>query len=127
VILSALGGEPPRVSSGQWEADWIYIDDVVDGFLAAGCTPGTEGLTIDLGSGALTSVRAVVQKIIELTDHKVQAIFGAHRDRPFEQVRVADTELAHAVLGWKATTSLAEGLARTVDWLRRKMEEDARW
>ena len=124
VILAALRGEVPKVSSGQWEADWIYIDDVVDGFLAAGYTPGIDGMTIDLGSGALTSVRAVVQKIIELTDERVQPVFGAQRDRPYEKVRVAETDLAYATLRWKATTSVNEGLARTVEWLRHQLNED---
>ena len=124
VILAALHGEVPKVSSGQWEADWIYIDDVVDGFSAAGYTPGIDGMTIDLGSGALTSVRAVVQKIIELTDQRVQPVFGAHSDRPYEKVRVAETGLAYTTLRWKARTSINEGLARTVDWLRHQAKEN---
>jgi len=125
VIHTALCGEAPKISSGQWEADWIYIDDVVDGFLAAGCTAGIDGWMIDLGTGGLTSVRTVVQKIIELTGKKVQPIFGANHDRPFEQVRVADTELAYATLHWRATTSLTEGLARTVGWVRQQVTQKA--
>ena len=83
-----------------------------------------DGMTIDLGSGALTSVRAVVQKIIELTDQRVQPVFGAHSDRPYEKVRVAETGLAYTTLRWKATTSINEGLARTVDWLRHQAKEN---
>ncbi len=30
-----LRGEPPRLSSGTREIDWIYIDDVVEAFVAA--------------------------------------------------------------------------------------------
>ena len=124
VILAALRREAPKISSGQWQADWIYIDDVVEGFMAAGCTPGICGKTIDLGSGALTSVRAVVQKIIDLTDQEVHPIFGAQRDRRFEEVRVADTEFAYATLGWRSTIPLTEGLARTVDWLREHVNQN---
>jgi UDP-glucose 4-epimerase len=125
VTLSALRGESPKVSSGQWQADWIYIDDVVTGVMAAGSTPGTDGLTIDLGSGELTSVCAVVQKIIDLTGHKVKPIFGAHPDRPFEQIRIADTKQAYATLGWKPTVSLTEGLERTIRWLQQQVKEYA--
>lgn len=125
VTLSVLRGESPRVSSGQWQADWIYIDDVVTGFVAAGATPGTDGLIIDLGSGELTSVRDVVQKIIDLTGDKVKPIFGANPDRPFEQIRVADTKQAYATLGWKPTVTLTEGLERTISWLREQFKDYA--
>jgi nucleoside-diphosphate-sugar epimerase len=125
VTLSALRGESPKLSSGQWQADWVYIDDVVAGFIAAGATPGTDGLIIDLGSGALTSVRDVVQRIIALTGDKVKPIFGASPDRPFEQIRVADTQYAYATLGWKPRVSLSEGLERTILWLRQQVNEYA--
>jgi nucleoside-diphosphate-sugar epimerase len=123
--LSALRGEAPKLSSGEWQADWIYVDDVVAGFLAAGSKPGIDGLTIDLGSGELTTVAEVVQKIIDLTGHKVKPIFGAHPDRPFEPIRVADTKQACATLGWQPTVSLTEGLERTLSWLRKRIKEDA--
>jgi UDP-glucose 4-epimerase len=122
--LSALRGESPKLSSGGWQADWIYVDDVVAGFLAAGSTAGIDGLTIDLGSGELTTVAAIVQNIINLTGRKVKPIFGAHADRPFEQICVADTKQAYATLGWQPTVSLTEGLERTISWLRERVKED---
>ena len=123
--LSAFRGESPKLSRGEWQADWIYIDDVVAGFLAAGSTPGIDGLTIDLGSGELTTVAAIVQIILDLTGRNVKPIFGALPDRPFEQICVADTKQAHATLGWQPTVSLTEGLERTISWLRARAKEVA--
>ena len=88
-------------------------------------TPGIEGLTIDLGSGELTTIASMVQKIIDLTGHNVKPIFGAQPDRPFEQIRVADTKQAHAALGWQPTVSLNEGLERTISWLRERVKKEA--
>ena len=34
VIVSLLNGEAPKLSSGQQQFDWIYVDDVTDGFVA---------------------------------------------------------------------------------------------
>src|SRR5262245_45538890 len=42
VILSLLKEEAPKLSSGQWQADWIYVDDVIDGLLAAAQSPALE-------------------------------------------------------------------------------------
>jgi len=47
--------------------------------------------------------------------------FGAIADRPFEQVRVADTAKSGSLMGWQPVTPLEEGLERTVDWYRRQL------
>jgi UDP-glucose 4-epimerase len=121
VTLSFLRGETPKIASGRWQADWIYIDDVIEGLLAAACLPGVEGSTIDLGSGTLVSVREVVDRIIKLVGTSIKPSFGALPDRPAEELRVADVVYAQAKIGWKPTTSLEEGLARTVDWYRKQV------
>jgi nucleoside-diphosphate-sugar epimerase len=96
----------------------VYIDDVIEGFLQAALAPGIDGETIDLGSGALTSVRTVVECLATMISCEVKPLFGALPDRPFEQVRLADTAGALAKIGWKATMSLEQGLQQTVDWYR---------
>ena len=53
LALALLRGERPRLSSGRVRGDWIYIDDVVDAFVAAAAAPGIEGQTLDIGTGTL--------------------------------------------------------------------------
>jgi UDP-glucose 4-epimerase len=118
VTLALLRDESPQLSSGEWNADWIYVDDVIDGFIAAMTSSQAEGCTVDLGSGTLVSVRTIVQEIVKLTGAKVEPAFGALPDRPFEQVRVADVAQAAAKIGWRPATPLAVGLQRTVEWYR---------
>lgn len=118
VTLALLKGQTPELSSGVRKVDWIYVDDVAAGYLAAATAKGVEGSTIDLGSGKMDSVRTVVEKLVELIDPKVKPLFGSIADRPLEQTRRADVERFHQLLGWRAQTSLAEGLRRTVDWYR---------
>ena len=121
VTLALLKGEAPRLSSGRWKADWIYIDDVIDGLLAAAQVPHVEGCTFDLGSGVLVSVRAIVQQLVKLVRTDLEPMFGALPDRPFEQVRVAKIAGAEAKLGWEPLIPLNEGLIRTVEWYRTQM------
>jgi nucleoside-diphosphate-sugar epimerase len=120
VIHTLLQNEILRISSGDWQADWIYIDDVIDGFLAAAYVSGIEGDTIDLGSGTLTPIRGVVQQILKLVGSKTDPEYGALPDRPFEQVRAANLSDAYSKLAWKPTTPLEKGLALTIDWYRRE-------
>jgi UDP-glucose 4-epimerase len=125
VTLSLLQGNPPRLSSGRWEADWIYVDDVIDGLVAAAQVTAIPSSTIDLGSGTLVSIHTIVQHLVELTGSRAMPLFGALPDRPLEQVRVADLSCADAALGWKPTVSLVDGLQRTVDWYREDLKASA--
>jgi nucleoside-diphosphate-sugar epimerase len=117
-ILSLLRGEAPQLSSGSRIADFVYVLDVVRGLLWAGLRPGVEGKTIDLGTGTGTTVREVVELLVELSGSAARPVFGALPDRPGERRRVADTEAARRHLGWLPLCSLREGLAQTVAWYR---------
>jgi UDP-glucose 4-epimerase len=123
VTMSLLEGKAPRLSNAALEADWIYIDDVIEGFLAVADTPNLEGATIDLGSGSLRSVSWVVKQLQALIDPNVEPLFGALPDRPKEQVRVANTAQTALRLRWKPAISLQHGLQLTVDWYRQHMRE----
>jgi UDP-glucose 4-epimerase len=118
VISTLLAGEAPKLSSGKRPVDWIYVDDLVAGLLAMAHAPQIAGQTIDLGSGALTTVRAVVDRLVNCVDARIVPAFGAMPDRSQERVRVANTVEAYQKLNWKAGTSLEEGLRITVDWYK---------
>jgi nucleoside-diphosphate-sugar epimerase len=118
VILSLLKGATPQLSSGVRKADWIYVDDVVAGYLAAAAAKGMEGATIDLGTGRLESVRTVVEELCGLIDPQVQPAFGSIPERALEQTRTAHAEASFRRLGWRAEVSLRDGLSHTADWYR---------
>ncbi len=124
VTLSLLRGDPPKLTSGTRWVDWIFVDDVVEGLLAAAGTPGLEGKEIDIGSGQLTQIRAVVERLVRLVDPKIVPLLGAVTDRPLEQTRVADTARSRALMGWEPRVSLEEGLQATVDWFRARAAQD---
>ena len=121
VTLSLLRGESPKLASGRWQADWVYIQDVIEGLLAAAQVSGVEGCTIDLGSGTMIPVREVVDHIVALVGTSINPSFGALPDRPAEEIRAADLAYARDTIAWKPATSLEEGIARTVAWYREQL------
>jgi nucleoside-diphosphate-sugar epimerase len=123
VIRALLRNEPPRLSSGRRMVDWVYVDDLIRGLLLAGSLDGIEGEELDLGSGQLVSVRAVVEQLVQVTGSAVSPEFGALPDRPHEIERRADAVAAHARIGWRAETTLEDGLNRTVAWCRTQKSE----
>jgi UDP-glucose 4-epimerase len=116
VITSLLRGESPELSAGTRPVDWVYLDDVVEALFASATTEGVLGKTLDVGSGMLTPVRAVVEEIVRLMRPSAEPRFGAVPDRPNERILAADVERTQALLGWTPRTPLSRGLAATVDW-----------
>ena len=125
VTTSLLRGEAPELMSGDREVDWVYVDDVVDAFLSAAVTPIADAASLDIGSGELVAVRAVVGQLRRLVGGSIEPSFGALPDRRLERVRVANPEPAAAAIGWRPRTSLHDGLARTVDFYRRTTARSA--
>jgi nucleoside-diphosphate-sugar epimerase len=123
VTLSLLRGKIPDLMSGTREIDWIFIDDVVDAYLAIARNDRLNGETIDIGSGVLTSVRSIVENLVEIILPGTRLEFGGVADRPLERVRVADVERTYTLTGWKPRKALAEGLAQTVDWYRNTLQD----
>lgn len=121
IIRSLLEGEAPKLSSGRRMVDWIYVDDVIDGFLAAGTSSGVEGATLDLGTGEMVSIGEVANRLTDLTASGIRPALGALPDRAFEQVRVADVHTTKLKLGWQAKVSLNEGLRMTVEWWKSRI------
>jgi UDP-glucose 4-epimerase len=116
--LSLLRGESPRLASGARPVDWIYVEDAAAGLVALAAAPDVEGATIEIGSGTLVTVRAVVETVASLIPSRAAPIFGVQADRPLEQVRAAHVDETWARIGWRPTTTLQDGLARTVQWCR---------
>jgi UDP-glucose 4-epimerase len=126
VTLALLSGETPKLSSGRRLADWIYVEDVVEGLILAATAKGIEGSTFDLGTGRLSSIREVVSTLVEVTGSKVVPGFGALPERPLEQERAANTAFLRDTLHWQPRTELHDGLAATVEWYQRQYAGAAR-
>lgn len=118
VISSLQQQRAPQLTDGTRDIDWIYVDDVVDAFLAAASSERGVGHIMEIGSGTPVSIRATVRLLSSLVGSSVQPEFGAlprrHRDTP----RISDPAAAKELLGWSATTELVDGLAATVRWYR---------
>ena len=111
-----LDGRRPNLSSGTRPIDWIYVDDVCRAFLLAAVQPAAPGLVADVGSGTATTIADTVHMVAALIGYKGSIGLGDLPDRANDVAHIADPTSARHVLGWRPTTSLAQGLAETVRW-----------
>jgi UDP-glucose 4-epimerase len=119
VIKTLLEGGCPRLSSGERQLDCVYAEDVARAYADAASVAGVEGHTVDIGTGTRSSVRVIVERIVELLGSTPgHPVFDALPVRPFEQEVEVDVEEAAQALGWRATTNLEDGLRNTIDWFR---------
>ena len=117
VVRSLLAGESPQLTSGTRAIDWVFVDDVVDAFVAAASAARADGEHIDIGSATPLTIRELVETITAKVDPAIEPFFGAVPDRALETANVADLQRAERILGWRPTTNLEQGLDRTVAWL----------
>ncbi|MCZ6574269.1 MAG: GDP-mannose 4,6-dehydratase [Planctomycetota bacterium] len=118
-------GEPVRIfGDGSMRRDFTYIDDIVDGVLAA--LDKAEGCRIyNLGE-------ATTLDLLELVDALETALgkqaVRAHAEVPAGDVRItfADISRAQAELGYAPSIPPSEGLRRFADWFLREAPEGPR-
>jgi UDP-glucose 4-epimerase len=118
MILAMLAGRPAQLSSGQRPLDWVYVDDVVAGFVAAIGADSPPVGPIDLGTGKLRTVREIAERVRSMIPGSHAPEFGSIPDRPDAVIRRARTRATKSALGWQAVTPIDTGLQRTIDSYR---------
>jgi UDP-glucose 4-epimerase len=123
-VSAALAGKDFPMTTGEQERDFIYVDDVVEGMLAASRAPDMEGKSVDLGTGKARAIRQVIARIWEISGAQGRMLPGALPYRLGEvMLSVADVGRTARLMGWQAQVELEEGLRRTVEAMARGVDE----
>ena len=103
---------------GELARDWTYIEDIVDGVIAALYRPlGYE--IFNLGFGAPITLNAFIQIYEELIG---QDAISESVPSPLTEPRITYCDNTHArdLLGFNPQTPIHEGLAHTWNWYRQR-------
>jgi UDP-glucose 4-epimerase len=107
---------------GTSARDYIYVDDVVDAFVCAGCASIESTGTYNISTGQRTTVTEVHRLISAVLDGAPPA-YAAVRTGELHAIAL-DAARAEMELGWKPAVDLAEGIQRTIRWLRATLEPE---
>ena len=119
-LRDLLENRPFEVWGGAQLRDFTYVDDAVEALLLAAVNPAALGQVFNLGG----------ERAVTLTDLAALAVAAngggsfTTRNFPPERKRIdigdfhADDKLFRAATGWAPRVTLAEGLARTLDYFR---------
>lgn len=100
--------------TGSPSREFLYVDDCAKAIVAA-ATDYDGGEPVNIGTGIEISIRSLAEQIQGLVGYKGKLEWDA--SKPDGQPRrCLDTSRAATAFGWKSTTSLDDGLRRTIDW-----------
>ncbi|WP_257386960.1 UDP-glucuronic acid decarboxylase family protein [Tahibacter caeni] len=117
-INQALRGEDVTVyGDGSQTRSFCYVDDLIDGLLAAMESPAGFAGPVNLGNPDELSMRELAERVLRLSGSRSRMV---HRPLPPDdpKVRRPDIALAQRTLGWEPRVSLDDGLGETIAYFR---------
>ncbi|HJO96390.1 MAG TPA: UDP-glucuronic acid decarboxylase family protein, partial [Rhodospirillales bacterium] len=115
-ILQALKGDAITLfGDGAQSRAFCYVDDLIDGFVRLMAAPDDVTGPVNLGNPVEFTIRALAEKVIELTGSK-----SAIETRPLPvddpTQRCPDITLAKDRLDWQPSIELEDGLKKTITY-----------
>jgi GDP-L-fucose synthase len=99
---------------GSPTRDFLYVDDAADGMLLAAERYDSPE-PINLGSGREASIREVAELAARFTGHDGEIVWDASKPNG-QPRRLLDVSAADREIGFRARTTLEDGVRATVDW-----------
>jgi UDP-glucose 4-epimerase len=124
-IQRAMRGDPLEIfGDGEATRDFIYVDDLCAGILAAHERRDVQGV-LHLASERETTIAALARLVLDTVGSDSEIV---NRDRRRGEVErnFAIARRAGEVLGWRAEVALEDGIARTVAWFRETADVNTR-
>jgi UDP-glucose 4-epimerase len=114
-----VNGEPITIyGDGRQSRDFIFVKDVVRANLKAAESEAA-GQAFNICTGRETTLLDLLEELSELSPHPPEVRFEAARPGDIYRSQ-GNPQKAAAALGFSAETSLADGLAQTVAWMKSK-------
>lgn len=121
-VRAKLDGAPEVVvwGSGAPVREWLHVDDGAEAMVRALSAPTTiEPVNVGVGKGI--SILNLAETIKEIVGYQGELVLDPSKPdgAPYKTV---DGSRGEALLGWRPSRSLAEGIAETVDWYLKNVE-----
>lgn len=115
-------GQAPLVfGDGEQTMDFIYIDDIARANVLALQSDQTDEV-FNVASGTETSLNQLAAALAKVMGSDLTPVYGPERSVNPVPRRLASTEKAERMLGFRAGTDLEQGLRRLVGWWQESRE-----
>ena len=122
IIQALLGRDITIYGNGSQTRSFCYVEDLVDGLIRLMGSPDEIVGPINIGNPVEFSMLQLANIVCELTGSRSGIV---HRPLPQDDPRQRQPDIAKAqeILGWKPTTPLREGLAKTIAYFEALLRE----
>lgn len=117
-IIQALKGDDITIyGDGSQTRSFQYVDDLINGFLAAMETDDSFIGPVNIGNPGEFTILELAEKVIKLTGSKSKLIF---KELPSDdpKQRKPDISLAKEKLNWEPKIDLETGLKKTIEYFK---------
>jgi UDP-glucose 4-epimerase len=119
-----LSNRPITVfGDGQHTRDYVFVDDVVDAFVAASEVEVAVGAKLNIGVGVETSVLKLYDTLRSVAGSGPEPTFAPPRSGEIHR-NALDSSLAERTLGWRPKFDVKAGLERTWAWALRNFNAE---
>src|SRR5439155_25954351 len=101
---------------GSPTREFLYVEDCAEGLLLA-ADGYDDPEPVNIGTGVETPIRELAELIAELTGFDGELVWDPSMPNGQPRRRL-DASRAERLFGFRARTSLRDGLARTIAWYR---------
>ncbi len=116
--------KPVLRSNGKFLRDYLYINDVVNGYILIGkkmiLSKNLDGLAINFGSGKPITVINLVKIILKILKKKNNFFIIKNNAKNEIKDQYSGYKLAKNKINWKPKTHLKEGIFKTYVWYKSK-------
>jgi NAD dependent epimerase/dehydratase len=126
IITQAMAGASLKLGALDTRRDFTFVEDTAAAFVEIGGADDAVGEVVNAGSGREVTIRDVVCRVGEIAGRELAVETDAQRVRPekSEVTRLlADSSKAERLAGWRARTSLEEGLRKTYEWIDEHLDQ----
>ncbi|HEY6391227.1 MAG TPA: NAD-dependent epimerase/dehydratase family protein [Bryobacteraceae bacterium] len=118
LIRHGLRGVLPPLATPGTARDFVYVDDAVDAMLQVAATPSIQrGAIYNICTGVQSTLADVVAVARKLMKISAEPVWSTMPDRSWDTDRwVGSPHRIKKEIGWRAQTTLEEGLAKTLRW-----------
>lgn len=123
ILVNALLDKPLALSAPQYVRDFVYIEDLVEIYLAITKQMPQNHFIFNAGTGVESSIQDVIVLTQAMVDKKIQVTWNASEPRPWEPKHWrADASAAKQILGWQPYYNLSKGLKKSLTWFKNHLE-----
>ena len=127
-IKSLINNKKPILrSNGRFLRDYLFIDDVVNGYIMLGNAMQNKklkGIAINFGSGKPITVLNLVKKMLKINNNNSKFYIIKNKVKNEIKDQYSGYQLAKETIHWKPKISLEEGLVKTFSWYKKRIKKN---